>query len=85
MYLGLGGAVTFKNARHPLDVAKNMPLNRLLLETDAPYMAPVPFRGKRNDSSLIPYAAEKIGELRGESAEVILSAGAENARRLFGI
>lgn len=85
MYLGLGGAVTFKNARHALDVARNMPLDRLLLETDAPYMAPVPCRGKRNDSSLIPYAAGKIGELRGESTETILNAGAENARRLFKI
>ncbi len=85
MYLGLGGAVTFKNARHALDVARNMPLDRLLLETDAPYMAPVPSRGKRNDSSLIPYAAGKIGELRGENTETILNAGAENARRLFKI
>ncbi len=85
LYLGLGGVVTFKNARHAVEVAKNMPLDRLLLETDAPYMAPVPFRGKRNDSSLIPYAAEKIGELRGQSAETILNAAADNARRLFGI
>lgn len=85
MYLGIGGVVTFKNARHPVEVAKNMPLNRLLLETDAPYMAPVPHRGKRNDSSLIIHAAEKIAELRGETTEVILNAAAENARRLFGI
>ena len=56
MYIGLGGVVTFKNARHPVEVARNIPLDRLLLETDCPYMAPVPFRGKRNDSSLIPWA-----------------------------
>ncbi len=85
MYLGIGGTVTFKNARHVLEVAKNMPLDRLLLETDAPYMAPVPFRGKRNDSSLILHTAEKIGELRGESTETILRTTAENARHLFTI
>ena len=85
MYIGLGGVVTFKNARHPVEVARNIPLDRLLLETDCPYMAPVPFRGKRNDSSLIPWAAERIGELRGMEAQEILDMGAQNARRLFGI
>lgn len=85
MYIGLGGAVTFKNARHSVEIARELPLDRLLLETDAPYMAPVPHRGKRNDSSLIPCAAEKIAELRGETAETILNAAAENARRLFNI
>ena len=53
MYISLGGVVTFKNARHSLEVASEIPLDRLLLETDAPYMAPVPFRGKRCDSSMI--------------------------------
>ncbi|MGN1195268.1 MAG: TatD family hydrolase, partial [Acutalibacteraceae bacterium] len=57
MYIGLGGAVTFKNARKPLEVAAYVPDDRLLLETDCPYMAPVPFRGKRCDSSMIPYSA----------------------------
>ncbi len=85
MYLGIGGVVTFKNARHPVEVAKNMPLDRLLLETDAPYMAPVPFRGKRNDSSLILHVAEKLAELRGETAETVLNAAARNARELFRI
>ena len=85
MYIGLGGVVTFKNARHPVKVAKNIPLDRLLLETDCPYMAPVPFRGKRNDSSLIAYVAEKIGEVRGQPAEEILQAAEANARRLFAI
>lgn len=85
MYIGLGGVVTFKNARHPVEVAKNIPLDRLLLETDCPYMAPVPFRGKRNDSSLIAYAAERIGEVRGQPAEEILQAAEANARRLFAI
>ena len=85
MYIGLGGVVTFKNARHPVEVAKNVPLDRLLLETDCPYMAPVPFRGKRNDSSLIAYVAERIGEVRGQPAEEILQAAEANARRLFAI
>lgn len=85
MYLGLGGTVTFKNARHAVEVAKNMPLDRLLLETDAPYLAPEPCRGRRNDSSLIAHVAERIGELRGESPETVLRAGEENARRLFRI
>ena len=83
MYLGLGGVVTFNNAKHAVEVAEKMPLDRLLLETDAPYMAPVPYRGKRNDSSLIRYVAEKIGEIRGVAAEVILEAAEENTRRLF--
>ncbi|WP_430438705.1 TatD family hydrolase [Neglectibacter timonensis] len=85
MYIGLGGAVTFKNARHSVEVAREISLERLLLETDAPYMAPVPFRGKRNDSSLIAYVAEKIGEIRGIPAEAVLHVAAENTRRLFGI
>lgn len=85
MYIGLGGVVTFKNARVPLEVASAVPLDRLLLETDAPYMAPVPFRGKRCDSSLIPYAAEKIAALRGMETAEILRMTAQNTRQLFGI
>lgn len=85
LYIGLGGAVTFKNARKPLEVAKMLPADRLLLETDCPYMAPEPFRGKRNDSRLIPYAAEKIAEVRGETADAVLRSAAENAKILFGI
>lgn len=84
-YLGIGGVVTFKNARHVVEVAQKMPLDRLLLETDAPYMAPVPHRGKRNDSSLIALVAEKIAELRGITAEEVLAAARENTRTLFGI
>lgn len=84
-YLGIGGVVTFKNARHVVEVAQKMPLDRLLLETDAPYMAPVPHRGKRNDSSLIAFIAEKIAELRGVAAEEILTAARENTTALFRI
>lgn len=83
MYIGLGGAVTFKNAKKPVEVAKYIPLDRLLTETDAPYMTPVPFRGKRNTSALIPYSAEKIAEVRGITAEEVLEAGVQNAKRLF--
>lgn len=85
MYIGLGGAVTFKNAKKPVEVAEFLPLERLLLETDCPYMAPVPMRGKRNDSSYIPYMAEKIGEIKNMSAQVILDITADNCRELFGI
>ncbi|MFQ9811640.1 MAG: TatD family hydrolase [Hominenteromicrobium sp.] len=85
MYIGLGGVVTFKNARHSVEVAKTIPLDRLLTETDAPYMAPVPFRGKRCDSSMIPYDAAKIAEARGITAQEVLETACENACRLFGI
>ena len=85
MYIGLGGVVTFKNARHSVEVAKTIPLDRLLTETDAPYMAPVPFRGKRCDSSMIPYDAAKIAEVRGITAQEVLETACENACRLFGI
>lgn len=85
MYIGLGGAVTFKNAVKPVEVAKFVPADRLLVETDCPYMTPVPFRGKRNDSSLIPYTAGKIAEVRGVTAQEILDLTAENARELFCI
>lgn len=85
MYIGLGGAVTFKNAVKPVEVAKFVPADRLLVETDCPYMTPVPFRGKRNDSSLIPYTAGKIAEIRGVTAQEILDLTAENAKELFRI
>lgn len=83
MYIGLGGAVTFKNAVKPCEVAKFVPNDKLLIETDAPYMTPVPFRGKRCDSLYIPYTAKKIAELRGVSAQEILDLTDKNARKLF--
>ena len=85
MYIGLGGVVTFKNVRTPVEVAASIPLDRLLNETDCPYMTPVPFRGKRCDSSLIPYSAAKIAEVRGTTTEKILAAGKHNAARLYHI
>ena len=84
-FISLGGVVTFKNARHSLEVAAEIPLDRLLLETDAPYMAPVPFRGKRCDSSMIVYAAEKIAALRGVGVQELLNVTAENAKRFYNI
>lgn len=85
MYIGLGGAVTFKNARRPLEVAAVVPDNKLLIETDCPYMTPVPFRGKRNDSSYIPYAAEAIASVKGVTAQVVLDLTRKNANTLFGL
>ncbi len=85
MYIGLGGAVTFKNARKPLEVAAMVPDDRLLIETDCPYMTPVPFRGKRCDSSFIPYTAEKLAEVRNTTAESILDLTRKNANTLFGL
>lgn len=85
LYIGLGGAVTFKNARKPLEVAEYVPLDKLLLETDAPYMTPVPFRGKRCDSAHIAYTAEKIAEVRGMDVQELVNICNENAKRLFNI
>ena len=85
LYIGLGGAATFKNARKPIEVAESVPLDRLLLETDAPYMAPVPLRGKRCDSSMIVHTAARIAEVRGMSVDTLLDATRENANRLFGL
>lgn len=85
MYVGLGGAVTFKNARVPVEVAAAVPEDRLLVETDCPYMSPVPFRGKRNDSSLISYTAAKLAEIRNVTADELLSVTKQNAETLFGL
>ncbi len=85
MYIGLGGAVTFKNAKKPVQVAEIVPENRLLIETDCPYMTPVPFRGQRNDSGYIPYTAEKLAQIRGVTPQRILDITLNNALDLFGI
>lgn len=84
-YLGLDGPVTYKNARKTVEVAAEVPLERLLLETDSPYMVPVPKRGTRNDSRNIRCIAEKIAEIRNMTADAIIRVSAENGRRLFGI
>jgi TatD DNase family protein len=82
--LGIGGVVTFKNATMA-EVARVMPLDRLLLETDAPYLSPVPHRGQRNESSYIPLIAQKIADLRGITIEEVAEQTTANARILFGI
>ncbi len=85
MIIGLGGAVTFKNAKKPVEVSKFVPLDMLVLETDCPYMTPTPFRGQRNDSSFISYTAQCIAELRNIDTQEFLNITSENARRIFGI
>ena len=83
--LGFGGALTFKNARKNVEVATKAPLDRLLVETDCPYMAPVPFRGKRNDPTKTLCVLQKLAELRALSPEDLAPALFENGKRLFGI
>ena len=85
MLLGIGGVVTFKNAKNIVEIVKNMPLDVMVLETDAPYMAPTPFRGKRCDSSMIKYTAEKIAEIKSVSVSEVLNATKNNAKKLFGV
>ena len=84
-YLGFTGVITFKNARKAVEVAEYAPLHRLLIETDCPYMAPEPFRGKRCDSTMLPKMAEKIAQLRGLPVAQIARITRENAMALFGV
>ncbi len=85
MYIAFGGTVTFKNAIKPKEAAKVVPLDRLLLETDAPYLAPTPHRGERNSSVYLSEVIKQISELRGVSTDEIEKITEENGRRLFGI
>jgi TatD DNase family protein len=84
-HIGLGGPVTFKNAKLPKEIAKNVPENRLLIETDCPYLAPHPYRGKRNETGYVHLVAKQIAELRGISYEQLAEKTMENGKRLFGI
>ena len=84
-YIGLGGPVTFKNARKTVEVAAAIPLDYLVIETDCPYMAPVPFRGKRNEPMLVQHTAAKIAEIRGMSVEELVEATYQNGKRIYGI
>ena len=84
-YIGLGGPVTFKNTRKAVEVAQAIPLEYLVIETDCPYMAPVPFRGKRNEPMLVQHTAAKIAELRGISVEELIEATYQNGKRIYQI
>jgi TatD DNase family protein len=82
-YISLGGPVTFKNAKTPKEIAQNVPLERLLIETDAPYLAPHPHRGKRNESAYVSLVAAEIATIRGLDYAEIVQITHENARKLF--
>ena len=82
-YIGVGGVVTFKNAKKLKQVVEELPLESIVLETDCPYLAPEPFRGKRNSSLYLPYVAEKIAEIKGLPAEEVVRRTEENSRKLY--
>lgn len=83
MYIGFTGVLTFKNAKKALAACEAVPIDRLLLETDSPYMAPVPFRGEKSNSAMIAHTAAKMAEIKGVSTEEMIEIAAENGRRLF--
>ena len=83
VFLGIGGAVTFKNAKELHDAAARLPLDHLVLETDSPFMSPVPHRGKRNEPAYLPLTCARVAELRGCAPDEIAMATTANARRLF--
>ena len=82
-FLGIGGVLTFKNAKKLKEVAEYAPMDRLVLETDCPYLTPVPYRGKRNSSLYLSYVAEALAELKGMERDEVIRVTAENARRLY--
>lgn len=84
-YISIGGVVTFKKAKRIFEALKEIPDERLLVETDCPYLAPEPFRGRRNDSALLKYTIQKIAEIKGRQIEYIENVTADNAMRLFEI
>ena len=84
-YLGFDGPITYKNAKRAPEVAAMTPLDRILVETDSPYMTPGPFRGKRNDSRYLPYVLEKLAEWKGVTTEEMTDITFANGKRLFGI
>ena len=84
-YLGIGGVLTFKNAKKLKEVAEYAPLSQIVLETDCPYLAPVPIRGKRNDSSKLSYVAEELAAIKQVSVEEVIRITTENGKKLYGI
>lgn len=85
IYISLAGPVTFKNAKKAYEVAKEIPLEYLLIETDAPYLTPEPYRGRRNEPAFVKYTAQVIAEAKGISFEEVAEQTTENAKKLFGI
>ena len=85
MYIGIGGLITFKNAKTAVSVVENIPLSSIVLETDAPYMTPVPFRGTRCNSSHIKYTAKKIAEIKKINVDEVLKITKENACKIFNL
>ena len=84
-YYGIGGVITFKNAKKLIEALQEMPLNRIMLETDCPYLAPTPHRGERNSSYYLPLVAQRIAELKGLSYDDVVSITCENAKRFFNM
>jgi len=84
-YISFSGIVTFKTAQDIRDVAAMVPMDRMLIETDSPYLAPVPYRGKTNNPSYVPYVAQQIASVRGVEVEAIAEATSHNFSRLFGV
>lgn len=84
-YLGIGGVLTFKNAKTLVKVVENIPLDRLVLETDCPYMAPTPHRGKRNEPMYVEYVAQKLAEIKGVSYEEVAKITSENTKKAYGM
>ena len=84
-YIGFTGVLTFKNAKKAMQTAQSIPLERIVIETDCPYMAPEPFRGNRSDPSMVVKVAEKLGEIRGISTEEACRITLENGKRLYRI
>ena len=82
-YIGVGGVVTFSSGRKLKDVVEYLPLEKIVLETDCPYLAPTPFRGKRNDSGKLTYVLDQIAEIKGVSREVVEETTARNAFDLY--
>lgn len=85
LYLGIGGVLTFKNAKKLKETVLESPMEYLLLETDCPYLAPVPNRGKRNDSGMLKYMVQELAALKGITPEEVIRITEENARRFYGI
>lgn len=85
MYIGIGGVVTFKKSKKIVDIVKNIPMDRLVVETDLPYLTPEPFRGKRNESSYIKYVIDKIAQIKNMEPQEVEDITTKNAKRLLGI